>query len=141
MKTFLKNGMGLVSIEKWEPKCWINIEQPTEQEKKYLLQEINIPEAFYNDIEDVDERPRIEIEDGWTLILLRLPYKSIDIKLPFSTIPFGLIFKDDVFVSICFHKTDTIPDFISYTKRKNIVIADYYNLVFDRINKLLNRLT
>ncbi len=130
MKTFLKSEIGLVPIEKWEPKCWINIEQPTEQDKAYLLQEIQIPEAFYNDIEDVDERPRIEIEDDWTLIILRLPFKSDDVKLPFTTIPLGLIFKDDIFVSICFHKSEMIPDFIAYTRRKKITIADNYDLVF-----------
>ncbi|MBL0309661.1 MAG: magnesium transporter CorA family protein [Bacteroidetes bacterium] len=130
MKTFLKDGIGLVSIEKWEAKCWINIEQPTQEDKAYLLQEIQIPEAFYNDIEDVDERPRIEIEDGWTLIILRLPYKSADLKSPFSTIPLGLIFKGDIFVSICFHNSEVIPDFITYTKRKRIKIKDSYYLVF-----------
>jgi magnesium transporter len=130
MKTFLKNGNGLVSIETWEPKCWVNIEQPTEQDKTYLLQELEIPEAFYNDIEDVDERPRIEIENGWTLIILRIPYKSDDIKLPFTTIPLGLIFKDAVFVSICFHKSEIVSDFISYTQKKKIHIIDNYDFTF-----------
>jgi magnesium transporter len=130
MKTFLKDGIGLVSIENWEPKCWINIEQPTVQEKSYLLQELQIPEEFYNDIEDVDERPRIEIEDGWTLIIIRLPYKSDDVTLPFSTIPLGLIFKGDFFVSICFHKSEIISDFITYTRRKKIIIRNNYDLVF-----------
>ena len=130
MKTFLKNGTGLVTIEDWEPRCWINIEHPTGEEKSYLLREIGIPEAFYNDIEDVDERPRIEIEDGWTLIIIRLPFKSADIKVPFSTIPFGLVFRDDIFVSICFQKAEIIADFIAYTKRKKINVRDNYDLAF-----------
>jgi len=130
MKTFLKSEIGLVSIENWEPKCWVNIEEPTEQDKSYLIHELQIPEAFFNDIEDVDERPRIEIEDGWTLIILRLPFRSVDVKLPYSTIPLGLIFKEDIFVSICFYRSEVIPDFVAYTKRKKIEIKDYYNLVF-----------
>jgi magnesium transporter len=32
------------------------------KQKKYVLDQI--PEAFYNDIEDIDERPRIEVENG-----------------------------------------------------------------------------
>jgi magnesium transporter len=44
--------------------------------EKYLLEELQIPEAFYNDIEDIDERPRIEIENGWTLIIMRIPVKA-----------------------------------------------------------------
>ena len=129
MMTFLKNGDGLVSIEKWEPNCWINIEAPTLKDKQYLLNELEIPEAFYNDIEDVDERPRIEMENGWFLILLRLPYKDTISNVPYSTVPLGLVFKGNVFVSICFHNTEMIPDFIQYTKRKKITIIDNFDLV------------
>ncbi len=129
MKTFLNNEIGLVPIEKWEPNCWINIEMPTDEEKKYLLQEIKIPEEFYNDIEDVDERPRIEIEDDWFLIILRLPFKSNDVKIPFTTVPMGLILKDNYFISICFYKTEVLSDFILYSKKKRMKIKDHFDLV------------
>ena len=121
MKVFYKkNNNGLIEIQEWTPNCWINIESPTAAEKKYLLEELQIPEAFYNDIEDIDERPRIEIEDGWTLIIMRVPIKSNDIKLPFQTIPLGLIFKEDVSVTISFYKTEIIADFVSvFAKKKH----------------------
>jgi magnesium transporter len=128
MITFCKNGIGIELTEKWESDCWINIEIPTEKEKQYLLTELKIPEAFYNDIEDVDERPRIEQEDGWFLLMLRIPYKNGDEKLPFSTVPLGLIFSKDIFVSICFYKTEMITDFIAYSKRKNIIKKDNFDL-------------
>ena len=129
MKAFYKNNNGLIAIPEWTPNSWINIESPTPAEKKYLLEELQIPEAFYNDIEDIDERPRIEIEDGWTLIIMRVPIKSNDIKLPFQTIPLGLVFKEDICVTISFYKTEIIADFVSYSKRKNIEIQDNYDLV------------
>ncbi|TPG40190.1 magnesium transporter CorA family protein [Flavobacterium pectinovorum] len=129
MKAFYKNNNGLIETQKWTPNCWINIESPTETEKKYLLEELQIPEAFYNDIEDIDERPRIEIEDGWTLIIMRVPIKSNDIKLPFQTIPIGVIFKADICVTISFYKTEMISDFVQYTKRKNINTKDNFDLV------------
>jgi len=130
MKAFYKkNNNGLIEIQEWTPNCWINIESPTAAEKKYLLEELQIPEAFYNDIEDIDERPRIEIEDGWTLIIMRVPIKSNDIKLPFQTIPLGLIFKEDISVSISFYKTEIIADFVLYSQRKNIEIKDSFDLV------------
>lgn len=129
MKAFYTNNNGVVEISKWTPKCWINVESPTEAEKKYLLKELQIPEAFYNDIEDIDERPRIEIEDGWTLIIMRVPVKSGDIKLPFQTIPLGVIFKDEICVTITFYKTEIIADFVLYSQRKNILIKDNPDLV------------
>lgn len=129
MKAFYKNNNGLIEIKEWTPNCWINIESPSETEKKYLLEELQIPEAFYNDIEDIDERPRMESEDGWNLFIMRIPIKSNDVKLPFQTIPIGLIFKDDVCVTISFYKTEIIADFVQYTKRKNITIKDNFDLV------------
>lgn len=129
MKALYTNNNGLVEIQKWTPNCWISIESPTESEKKYLLEELQIPEAFYNDIEDIDERPRIEIEDGWTLIIMRIPIKSGDVKIPFHTVPLGVIFKDDICVTISFYKTEIIKDFVTYSQRKNIEIEDNFNLV------------
>lgn len=129
MRTFLKNGVGLIPSPNWEPNCWINIENPTEKDKHYLLNELHVPLAFYNDIEDVDERPRIETENGWYLILLRIPIKNADKNLPFSTIPLGIVFKDDVFVSITFQSTEIISDFISYTQKKIIQKKNNFDLV------------
>ena len=130
MRTFLKNGTGLVPCDKWEPNCWVNVVKPTMQDKKYLTETLHVPEAFYDDIEDVDERPRIEVEDGWCFILMRIPCKLHDENTSFTTVPLGIIFKDDIFVSVCFFKTDLIPDFIQYTKRKNIQFTDNINFVF-----------
>lgn len=130
MKAFYKNNNnGLIEIKEWIPNCWISIESPTLEEKKYLLEELQIPEAFYNDIEDIDERPRMEAEDGWTLFILRVPIKSNDVKLPFQTVPVGLIFKENICVTISFYETEIMSDFVVYTQRKNIEIKDNFDLV------------
>ncbi len=129
MITYYKNNKGFVQTEKIEENGWINVVCPTKEETKFLLKELQIPEDFYNDIEDIDERPRIEIENGWTLIILRIPFRSNDAKLPFNTAPLGLMFKDDVFVSLCFHESDILPDFVSYTKRKKVTISNHFDLV------------
>jgi len=129
MKTYWKNGKGIISCPQWEPNCWVSVEIPTDEEKRYLIDELGVPEAFYNDIEDVDERPRIEYDEGWFFILLRIPYKNSDSSIPYSTVPLGIIFKDDVFVSICFYQTEILPDFIQFTYRKNITKRDNFDLV------------
>lgn len=129
MITYYKNNNGLIQTESLENNCWINAICPTIEETKFLLQELQIPEDFYNDIEDIDERPRIEIENGWFLIIIRVPFKSNDAKLPFNTAPLGLMFKDDTFVSLCFHETEILSDFVHYTQRKKIVIDNHFDLV------------
>lgn len=130
MITFLKCDRGYLPLKQWEPNCWINVEVPTLNEKNYLINELGIPEAFYNDIEDVDERPRIENEKGWFLVVIRVPYYNINNAVPYTTIPLGIIFKDNKMVTICFYKTDMISDFIAYTNRKKINVENNLDLVF-----------
>ncbi|NTW31873.1 MAG: magnesium transporter CorA family protein [Bacteroidetes bacterium] len=129
MILFYKNNNGLIQTENREECCWISVITPTKSDETFLLDDLQIPRAFYEDIEDIDERPRIEIENGWYLIILRVPYKSNDPKLPFNTAPLGLVFKGDIFVSICFHKVELLPDFVIYTQRKKITIQNHFDLV------------
>ena len=126
---FYKNNNGLEIVEKWTPKSWISVVSPTLDERDYILNTLHIPEAFYNDIEDIDERPRIEIEDGWTLVVLRIPMISDQDKLPFSTMPLGVIFKDDVMLTLTFQHSDVLEDFINYSNKKKLEIKDKFDLV------------
>ncbi|MDI3526219.1 MAG: magnesium transporter [Tenuifilum sp.] len=129
MISFWKRDIGLQPATEWEPYCWVHVENPTNQEKRYLLDELGVPDAFYNDVEDVDERPRIEYENGWFFILMRLPYKNTDLKIPYTTVPLGIIFKDEVFVSMSFYRSEVIPDFIQFSVRKGILIKDHFDQV------------
>ena len=130
MISYYKNGIkGLEDCEIFEPDCWINVETPTAADKSYLINELQIPESFYDDIEDIDERPRIEFEDGWYLVILRIPVKTDQANLPFYTVPLGIIFKGNIFVSICFHATDLIPDFIRHMRRKAIDKKSNFDIV------------
>lgn len=129
MISFWKRDIGLIPANEWEPYCWVNVENPTNEEKRFLLDELGVPDAFYNDIEDVDERPRIEYENGWFFILMRMPYKNTDLKIPYTTVPLGIIFKDEVFVSISFYRCEVIPDFIQFSVRKGILIKDHFDQV------------
>ena len=74
--------VGFVEKKVWEPNCWINVVSPTQDDLRYLIDEMGIPEAFIDDVEDVDERSRLEVEDGWTLMILRIPFKSVDTSIP-----------------------------------------------------------
>ena len=130
MINYLKTENGLVTCPNWEDKCWINVEEPTLNDKKFLLEEINIPESYFNDIEDVDERPRIEYEDGWFLVLMRSPIKHDNNKIPYSTVPIGIIFNENHLVTVCFYKIDMLQDFIAFTQRKKINITSNFEFVF-----------
>ena len=130
MRTFINGENSLTVIQDWQPHCWINIECPTLEELNYLTDELQIPQSFLNDIEDPDERPRIEHEDDWKIIIMRIPVRdTAHHGLPFSTVPLGIILRGDIIVTLCYHQNDMIADFISYNQRKNRVFTNKYNLV------------
>lgn len=130
MRTFLLGKVGFVEKKAWEPDCWINVVAPSQEDIRFLIDDTGVPEAFIDDIADVDERSRLEVEDGWTLMIMRIPFKSIDNNIPFVTIPLGIIVKGDVFVTVCFHASEMVPDFINYVIRKNLIIENNWDLLF-----------
>lgn len=120
MVDFLICDKGFAQIENWEPNCWIEVTKPNQKELDDLRNKYDVPFEFIKDIEDVEERPRIEVEDGWLMTLLRIPYKNEESNSPFSTVPFGILLKGDIFITICHYQTDMASDFVRYTARKNI---------------------
>ena len=130
MRTFINGENGLNVIQEWAPHCWINIENPTLEDLNYLTEELQIPQSFLNDIEDPDERPRIEHEDDWKIIVMRIPVRdTAHHGLPFSTVPLGIILRGDVLVTLCYHQNEMLSDFITYNQRKNRGFTNAYNLV------------
>lgn len=130
MRRFLdcKNGFAEHSV--WHTGCWISVEKPTQDDVRYLMDELLIPRAFLSDIEDVDERPRMETEEGWTLMILRVPFRNVQDDIPFITVPLGIIMNEDSLVTICHYETDMLPDFLVYMRRKGLEVRNNWDLLF-----------
>ena len=128
MLTFYINTKGYEVTDKWQPNCWVSLECPTSEERNFLVSGLEVPEYFLSDIEDADERPRKDEDDGWHLIVLRVPIRRGDSRIDFTTVPLGIIIKDDVCVTICNYKTDMLDDFVVYSIRKKIAVANSYEL-------------
>ena len=122
MRKYLYSENGFTEKAEWQPNCWVNVECPDNDDFKFLTEELKVPESFLEDIADVDERPRTETEDNWLLTILRIPMQSNQRGVPFITVPIGIITNDGIIVSVCYHHTELIPDFIQHTRRKNIVV-------------------
>ena len=112
MKTFLYCEAGFVEKDQWLPNSWVNVECPTPEDIQYLLNQFHVPESFLSDIADTDERPRIEYEGNWLLTILRIPVQSKESGIPFTTVPIGIITNNEIIISVCYHKTELLPDFI-----------------------------
>ncbi len=90
MITMYKTGeQGLEVIDEITKGCWINVVDPTPEELM-KLRELDVPYEFVTYPLDLDERPRVEREDGETMILLRVPFfQGAQSDVPYTTIPMG----------------------------------------------------
>ena len=104
---------------------------PTEDDQRELEEKFNIPDYFMSDISDTDERARYEYDDGWMLIILRIPYvKEIRSRTPYTTVPLGIIHKRDVTITVCYYETNMMIDFVSYQQKRNEGFTDYVDMIF-----------
>ena len=131
MKTFWNIDKNLTAIKEWQPNCWIQVTCPTDEDQQELEQRFNIPDYFLSDISDTDERARYEYDDGWMLIILRIPYvKEVRSRTPYTTVPLGIIHKRDVTITVCYYETHMMIDFVSYQQKRGQGFTDYVDLIF-----------
>ena len=131
MKTFWNTQGGLTQIQEWQPNCWIQVTCPTEEDQRELEEKFNIPDYFMSDISDTDERARYEYDDGWMLIILRIPYvKEIRSRTPYTTVPLGIIHKRDVTITVCYYETNMMIDFLSFQQKRGEGFTDHVDMIF-----------
>ena len=131
MKTFWNTQGGLSQLNEWQPNCWIQVTCPTEEDQQLLQEQYQIPDYFLSDISDTDERARYEYDDGWMLIILRIPYvKEVRSRTPYTTVPLGIIHKRDVTITVCYYETNMMIDFVSYQQKRGEGFTDYVDMIF-----------
>jgi len=110
-----KNNEGVLEeIATLENDSWVELIAPDKTELKKVIKETGIPEDFFTDPLDINERARVEIDDKWTLIILRVPHynpQSMDVQ--FTTLPLGIVFSENQFFTICSVESLVLKDFLS----------------------------
>ena len=131
MKTYWNIETQLKTIPEWQPNCWIQVTCPTDDDQRELEDRFHIPDYFLSDISDTDERARYEYDDGWMLIILRIPYvKEIRSRTPYTTVPIGIIHKRDITITVCYYETNMMIDFVTYQQKRGVGFTDYVDMTF-----------
>lgn len=107
MLTVFKNTQnGLEKFDRPVNGGWINVINPTEAEIDQLVQ-LGIDRDLITYSLDQDEMARMERDDEYTLILLRIPYyQGAESDIPYITIPLGIILTDRYVVTICCYENE-----------------------------------
>ncbi len=126
----------IVSIDSIEKGCWINLIAPTEEELETVTKFIDIEQSFLRDPLDDEEKPRIDMEEGQTLIIVDTPYVYEDDKsIKFETVPMGLLqVRDDYIITICSRQASVLERFrngqiknlVTYKKTRFILQILYH---------------
>ena len=80
---------------------------------------------------DIEERPRVDHEDNWSLVFVRVPNKSTDEDgdTVFSTAPLAVLIRDDVFITVSYYDNEVLDDFIRWSKQRHINNCKGYDLL------------
>lgn len=130
MIKIFKTFGGYVEIPKVENGCWINVNHPSPDEIQRLTDEFLLPADTINDILDTDERPRVEFEDDWTLIIMRIPVESSNSGVPYHTVPLGIFLTENFTLTLCNQNNEILPIEITSPFREQYQqITDSYNFI------------
>jgi len=130
IKIFKSLG-GYFELPKAVKNSWINVTNPTPDEIELIRNEFNVPEDIFNDILDPDERPRVEFDDEFQLVILRVPISNLNNGLPFQTVPLGIFMTDQQTVTICGSQNEVLP-----TEQPSLY-REQYQQVTDVLNFVL----
>jgi len=93
---------GLEQLESMANGTWVKAIDPTPEEIQQLVN-WGIDVDYINYSLDLDEMPRLERDDDYTFILIRIPHRQPESDVPYITIPLGILIKGNMIVTICRH--------------------------------------
>ena len=99
--------------EKLSDGVWVQMINPTHDECEEIAEKLMVDIDDVKAALDVEESSRIELQDGYTLILVDIP--AIEIRhdqRTYTTIPLGIILTQDIIVTICTEDTPVLQNFV-----------------------------
>lgn len=130
MIKIFKTFGGYNEIAEPQQGCWVNVVNPNAVEIDRITKEFGFPIDSLNDILDIDERPRIEFEDEFTMVIMRIPVESTNNGVPFVTIPLGILITERLTITLCSQDNEVLPVNQPYSLREQYLhITDKFNFI------------
>jgi magnesium transporter len=110
IKVRVNGPAGLVPAERAQKNSWIDVIDPTPQELELLERWYHVRSEHLADVLDIDEQARVEKEDEYTLVVIRLPVFDARYELPYFTAPCGIFLFSDRILTICQVDCESLQD-------------------------------
>lgn len=103
---FLSDNGRMLEQDSIVPGAWVHLCEPTEKEIGSVCAKLHIDPDLVRAPLDEEERSRIEVEDGHTLILVDTPVVQTEGRsFVYSTLPFGIIITEENVVTVSLQET------------------------------------
>lgn len=114
MTMYLTENRVIHEITEFKAGVWIMLTNPTIEESQEVAEQFDIDMFDLRAALDEEETSRIELEDGYTLILVDIPAAEIrhDSK-NYTTIPLGIVLADGCIITVCSEETPILENFIN----------------------------
>ena len=101
------------TIDAFEDGAWVQMVDPSVQELNKVSEAYDIEVSDLATALDEEESSRISLEDGYTLILVDIPSPEVrHEKKMYTTIPLGIILKQNAIITVCRENTPVVDYFI-----------------------------
>lgn len=129
MITFWQQENGkLIKCEDNKPtenqNTWIDVRSVTRDDIRILEDEYKIEQENILDILDQDELSRIEKEDDYTLIIVRLPIFNPENDISYFAVPVGIILFPNKIITICWTDCEVLKD-IAANRIRSLSLTDF----------------
>ena len=131
MIRIFKTFGGYEEIQELQKGCWVNIISPSEEELERTKRDFKLPDDVINDVLDADERPRVEFEDDWSLVIMRIPIENQNNGVPYYTIPLGIFISEEITITLSLQNNEILPI------KEPFLVREHYNKTSDSINFIL----
>ncbi|TXT50874.1 MAG: magnesium transporter [Spirochaetes bacterium] len=101
---------GLVQSQSLEKDCWVDIRDASKQDLLRLEREFGVAPELLADIMDIDEQARIEKEETYTALIMRLPVYDESYEVSFFTVPVGILLFNDKIITVCQKSSDVLDE-------------------------------
>jgi magnesium transporter len=102
----------LQELETMVNGAWVNVMDPTPEEIEKLTTWGMDMEYIHYSL-DQDEMPRMERDEDYTFILLRIPIHQPESDLPYSTAPLGIMILGSRIITVCRYESDIFKPLIN----------------------------
>jgi magnesium transporter len=104
------NGV-LTQVECCNSGCWVNAVHPTQDELDHLALEYGVPMDFLTYPLDLDERPRFERDEEYSLIVMQTSFPLVgESDVPYDTVPLGIILTPTNVITVCVNRNPVLED-------------------------------